>query len=368
MISLRKIISEKRSIVPDEKVKERSWVIVFRYNPQFQLLLVKDDEGGWSFPGGQLDNEETAEQAAWRELKEETGVNPEKMDFLKTIYHDKPNKLKVSHIFYTEVSRDTPLKARDDVEKSQWVDTTNNEILKKLSHPKKELIKLASKKVYDAKKEVKEHLYQAIALNLPVKNLSNNLLSEAKHKKTSNGYLIVFEGIDGGGKSTQRKLLKKWLENKKWKVTVSKWGTSPAISELLKKAKNEKWLTPILFSLLHASDMLWRYENEIQPALDKGHVVICDRYYYTSYVRDLLRGVNKKLLDEVYQKFLEPDLVIHFQVNPRLAIERLLKDKGFKWYSSGMDIGYHPNMEECALMYEVNMDKVYNVYICRKKY
>ena len=363
MISLKSIISERRATIPDDEIKERSWILVFRYNPHLEILLVKDEDDQWSFPGGQLDNEETAEEAAWRELKEETTIVPDKLHFLKTLYHDKPNKLKVSHVFYTEVPKSTTVKSKDDVEKSKWFPANKDFKLDGLSKPKKEMIDLASDKVYDAGKELKEQISEGLALGLPF----HQLLTEGKRKKTANGYLIVMEGIDGSGKTTQRKLLKKWLENKGWKVSVSKWGTSPSISELIKDGKEKRWLTPTLFSLLHASDMVWRYENEIKPALEKGHVVLCDRYYYTSYVRDSLRGVNKKLLDGIYENFVEPDLVIHFKVSPRLAVERLMRDKGFKWYSGGMDIGYHKNLEECALMYETNMDKAYDNVLSKAK-
>lgn len=363
MISLRSIITEKSSVIPEEDVKERSWVIVFRYNPDLEVLLVRNKEKEWEFPGGQLDKDESPEEAAWRELKEETSIVPEKLEFLKTVYHDKPNKLKVSHVFYAEVPKKVTVKAADDVEKSKWVSAIKCDEIEKLSTPKKDALRLCAEKIYSAKKELDEHIAGGISMGLPLQ-----LITEKKsHKKTQNGYLIVFEGIDGAGKTTQRRLLRKWLEGKGWKVTVSKWGTSPEISELIKNGKEQRWLTPTLFSLLNASDMVWRYENEIKPALDNGHVVICDRYYYTSYVRDSLRGVNKKILDHIYENFEEPDLVIHFKVPPRLAVERLLRDKGFKWYSSGMDIGYHSNLEECALIYETNMDKEYDEVLKKAK-
>lgn len=360
MISLRDIITEKRATIPDDEVKERSWILVFRYNPSLEILLARDDEGDWSFPGGQLNDREQAEDAAWRELKEETGISPEKLHFLKTIYHDKPNKLKVSHIFYTEVKKDIQLKALSDVEKLKWYRINE---LPNLSKPKQDAIASASEIVRNPKKELDEHisLFSAMGYTMP-----QFCLIEEK-KRTAKGFLIVFEGIDGVGKTTQRKNLKNWLENKGWKVTSSKWGASPTISKLIKIGKVKKWLSPMLFSLLNASDMIWRYENEIKPALDKGHIVLCDRYYYTSYVRDKLRGIQTEMLDHIYDNFMEPDLVVHFQVDPRMAVERLLRDKGFKWYSSGMDIGYSGDLEECALTYETNMDTEYRRLLPKSK-
>ena len=362
MISLRELlITEKRDIIPDEEVKERSWVVVLRYNPSLQVLLAKDEEGEWSFPGGQLDGKETPEDAAWRELEEETSLVPEKLDFLKTFYHDKPNKLKVSHVFCTEILKDVVLKAHSDAEKLKWFPIDNTPELKDLSRPKQDAIDLAVEKIHDPKKELKESISVGLSMGLPFE-----LLTEGK-RKTNSGYLIVMEGIDGSGKTSQRKILSKWLERKGWKVTVSKWGTSPQISELLKHGKQNKWLTPTLYSLLNASDMVWRYENEIRPALDRGHVVICDRYFYTSYVRDQLRGIKTEMLDEIYKGFAEPDLVLHFQVAPRLAVERLMRGKGFKWYNSGMDIGYDDDIEKCAFIYETNMHKAYSTFLPKVK-
>ena len=349
------LLNEKKAVIPDEDIKERSWIIVFRYNPSLEVLIVRDSDKRWTLPGGQLDNGETAEEAAYRELEEETGIVAKKLEFLKTIYHDKPNKLKVSNVYYTEISKTIKVRAGDDAEKSKWITPSEAKKLSDLSDPKVDVIKLAMEKVYDAGKELKETIELARSMGLPLQ-----LLTESKKKrKTNEGYLIVFEGIDGSGKTTARKKLKKWLEEKGWKVAVSKWGSSPEIAKLLKVGKQQKWLTPMLFSLLHASDMVWRHQNEIAPFLKKGHVVICDRYHYTSYVRDCLRGVDKKILDGIYKDFVEPDLLFHFKVSPRLAVERLLKDKGFKYYSSGMDIGYHKKMEECALVYEKKMDAEY---------
>lgn len=360
MTGLKHILSEKRATIPDEEVKERSWIVLFRKNPELEVLLVKDEDGKWSFPGGQLNTAETAEEAAWRELKEETSVVPDKLHFLKTIYHDKENKLKVSHVFYTEVDKDTKIKSASDVEKSKWYPAKEKIDLEGLSKPKKEAIEACVQRMYHYKEELKEALALVKKYNLPV------LLTEGK-KRTDSGFLVVMEGIDGAGKSTQCKALKKLLERKGWKVTMTEWNTSPHIAKAIRKGKKEKWLSPTLYSLLHASDMVWRYENVIKPALNEGHVVLCDRYHYTSYVRDQLRGMNKEVLDRIYENFAEPNMVLHFKVTPRMAVERLMQNRGFKWYSGGMDIGYSKNLEECASIYESQMDAAYGELLPKAK-
>src|ERR1035437_2649117 len=332
--------------------KARSFVAVFRYKPSLEVLLVKDRKGRWTMPGGQADTKETYNETAWRELEEETNIVP---DFIK--HWDKiEDEDKITHAYYGEVTDKQKAKSGTDAKGVKWSLVDKIDDVKDLKDFHKNIIKDISKEIYDVKKEIKEAMRHASKLNIPLSTFTNLLL---ERKRTIDGYLIVMEGIDGAGKSTQCDNLKNWLEDKGWKVTVSKWSNSPAISDAIKAGKKGRWLSPTLFCLLNASDMIWRYENIIKPALDKGHVVICDRFYYTSYVRDILRGVRKELLDEIYKNFPEPDLILHFIVPPDVAVARLLKDKGFKWYSAGRDIGYSENEEQSALKYEKEMDKIY---------
>lgn len=331
---------------PDGK-KARSFISVFRYKPSMEVLLVMDKKGRWTMPGGQLDMTENYEDAAWRELKEETGVVPKDLNHWKKIETED----KITDVYYTEITDKQKPKAGSDAKGVKWFSVDELDDVKEFH---KNTIRSIVKDVRDTKKEIKECMrFLKNKADISFKNLL------IERKKTVDGYLIVMEGIDGAGKSTQCDALEKWLHDKGWKVTVSKWNNSPHITDTIKKGKKEKWLSPTLFCLLNASDMVWRYENVIKPALEKGHVVICDRFYYTSYVRDSLRGVSEKLLDEIYSSFPEPDLLIHFSVPPELAMKRLMKDKGVKWYSAGMDIGYDKDEEKCALEYEKKMDGVY---------
>src|SRR5438045_4010610 len=100
------------------------------------------------------------------------------------------------------------------------------------------------------------------------------------------GALIAFEGSDGSGKTTQRKLFKAWLENMGEDVTVTKWNSSPLFKPLIKARKAARLLDPIDYSILHAADFRHRYETVIQPALEEGKVVIADRYAFTGISRD----------------------------------------------------------------------------------
>ncbi|HEX7141682.1 MAG TPA: hypothetical protein VF222_04315, partial [Nitrososphaeraceae archaeon] len=106
------------------------------------------------------------------------------------------------------------------------------------------------------------------------------------------GKLVVVEGIDGSGKSTQIRLLEKWLRFKNIPVFLTEWNSSEAIKDVTAKGKKKEKLTPTTFSLLHATDFADRYERNIFPLLRAGYVVLADRYIYTAYARDIVRGCS----------------------------------------------------------------------------
>src|SRR6266581_7678285 len=107
------------------------------------------------------------------------------------------------------------------------------------------------------------------------------------------GLLIAFEGMDGSGKTTQRKLLKTWLENMNEDVVTTKWNSSPLFKPLIKARKAARLLNPRDYSVLHAADFRHRYETVIQPSLREGKIVLADRYIFTGLARDVARGVSR---------------------------------------------------------------------------
>jgi dTMP kinase len=193
-------------------------------------------------------------------------------------------------------------------------------------------------------------------------NIKAQVAEILKQKKPKNkrGLLIVFEGIDGAGKSTQVDQLIKWLEKDQgYAVTYSKWNSSKLMKPVIDKAKDKRELTPLLYSLLHASDMVYRYNHEICPALAANKIVICDRYIYTSIVRDKARGVDVEFLNKIYKDFREPDILFHCVVPIHVAFGRLVKEKGLSYYGSGMDLNLADNREENYVKYEHILDKYY---------
>src|SRR3990172_1140987 len=110
------------------------------------------------------------------------------------------------------------------------------------------------------------------------------------------GALVVVEGIDGSGKSTQLYLLKRWLEINGYRIHFTEWNSSPLVKTATKRGKKQRLLTPVTYSLLHAADFADRCERQILPLLQGGYLVLADRYIYTAFARDVARGCSEKWL------------------------------------------------------------------------
>ncbi len=165
--------------------------------------------------------------------------------------------------------------------------------------------------------------------------------NKKSHKKSipMQGKLIVVEGIDGSGKSTQLRLLEKWLISKNIPVFFTEWNSSETVKQITKKGKKSGILTPITFSLLHATDFADRYERNILPLLQAGYIVLADRYVYTAYARDIVRGCNPNWVKKIYEFAMKPEIVFYFKVPIDIAVDRILSSRPkLKYYEAGMDL------------------------------
>jgi len=154
------------------------------------------------------------------------------------------------------------------------------------------------------------------------------------------GKLIVVEGIDGSGKSTQIDLLYKWLQTRGISVYFSEWNSSELVKSTTRLAKKEHMFTPTSFSLLQATDFADRWENHILPMLKAGVVVLADRYAFTAFARDVARGVDPTWVRNLYSFAPLPDKVIYFRVPLDVAVERITSARArIKYYEAGMDLG-----------------------------
>ncbi|MDA4127828.1 MAG: dTMP kinase, partial [Thaumarchaeota archaeon] len=153
------------------------------------------------------------------------------------------------------------------------------------------------------------------------------------------GKLIVVEGIDGSGKTTQLHLLDKWLRSLGLYVFFTEWNSSDVVKEITSKGKRKALLTPTTFSLLHATDFADRYERNISPLLEAGYFVLADRYVYTAFARDVVRGCTPAWVRKVYSFAVVPDVTFYFQVPPAVAMDRILEGRPkLKYYEAGMDL------------------------------
>ena len=160
------------------------------------------------------------------------------------------------------------------------------------------------------------------------------------HPRNYPGALVVVEGIDGSGKSTQLHLLKRWLEVGGYRTHFTEWNSSPLVATATKRGKKRRLLTPVTFSLIHAADFADRYERQILPLLRSGHLVLADRYVYTAYARDGARGCPSPWLRNLYRFATPPDIAFYFRAPLGIAIERILSGRPrLKFYEAGADLG-----------------------------
>lgn len=166
------------------------------------------------------------------------------------------------------------------------------------------------------------------------------------------GLLIVLEGTDGVGKSTQVNMLKDYVENQCFGCMSSEWKTSRLISNVINEAKDKNLLNTTTFSLLYAADYADRLENNIIPALKAGFVVILDRYVYTAYVRDSVRGHDINWVKKLYDYAPEPDLVFYLDVSVDVLLKRIIGSTGLDYYESGRDIGLSTDIYKSFEIYQ----------------
>ena len=170
------------------------------------------------------------------------------------------------------------------------------------------------------------------------------------------GRLIVVEGIDGSGKTTQLGLLAKWLTATGHHVSVTEWNSSALVNTAVRTGKKKNVLTPTTFSLLHATDFADRQLYKIIPPLKAGMNVLADRYAYTAFARDVARGVNRQWVRDLYSFAVRPDLVVYFRVPVDVALERLLARRiKLKFYEAGMDMGWSQHASESFRIFQTKV-------------
>ncbi len=174
------------------------------------------------------------------------------------------------------------------------------------------------------------------------------------------GLLIVIEGTDGSGKSTQLELLKKYIQAQSYGVMVSEWKTSRLIANVIDDAKDRNLLNATTYSLLYAADFADRLENQIIPALKSGFIVLLDRYYYTALARDVVRGQDIEWVKNLYDYAPEPDLVFYLDMPVDVLLKRIIGTTGLDFYESGRDVGFSTDFYKSFEIYQKKCLEQYN--------
>ena len=174
------------------------------------------------------------------------------------------------------------------------------------------------------------------------------------------GRLFIVEGIDGSGKSTQLDLLHKWLVSQGYLVVFSEWNSSPIVKGTTKRGKKRHLLSPMSFSLIHAADFANRIHAQILPALQAGAIVLADRYAYTAFARDAVRGVSRPWLHRLYSFAVKPTVAFYFDVPLEEAINRINEGRPMlKYYEAGLDMHLADDPEESFRIYQGLIQKEY---------
>ncbi|HZR20998.1 MAG TPA: dTMP kinase [Verrucomicrobiae bacterium] len=174
------------------------------------------------------------------------------------------------------------------------------------------------------------------------------------------GRLIVVEGADGSGRSTQIAQLVQWLEGCGHGTTQVGLKRSSLVSEELEQAQQGNILSRTTLSLFYATDFADQLENIILPALKAGFIVLADRYIYTLMARDMVRGMDQAWLKNLYGIALEPDAVFYLNVPPEELVQRsFAKNTALDYWESGMDLGLSRDMFDSFLKYQTAMQQTF---------
>ena len=176
------------------------------------------------------------------------------------------------------------------------------------------------------------------------------------------GKLIVVEGLDGSGKSTQIHLVYQWLNGLGCKAFFSEWNSSSIVKSATRRGKKKQLLTPTTFSLIHATDFADRYERQMLPMLEAGYIVLCDRYIYTSFARDAVRGCDSDWLRKLYWFARHPHITLYFRLPLETALGRILEGRPqLKYFEAGMDLNLSDDIYKSFRIFQGRVKEQYDV-------
>ncbi len=179
-------------------------------------------------------------------------------------------------------------------------------------------------------------------------------LPGATHKSLP-GKLIVLEGTDGVGRSTQVALLKEWLESEGYAVSATGLKRGKLAGKGIQQAMEGHTLSDTTMNLFYATDLVDRLERDIIPALRAGFVVLTDRYIYSVIARALVRGADPAWIRNVFGFALVPDIVFYLQADLTHLVPRVLNARGFDYWESGRDFMRGRDYYESFVEYQTRL-------------
>jgi dTMP kinase len=175
------------------------------------------------------------------------------------------------------------------------------------------------------------------------------------------GKLIVVEGADGSGRTTQIEFLRDWLHDNGYPTVEVGIKRSALAGRELAMAMRGHTLSPITFSLFYATDFADTLQHQIVPALRADFIVLADRYIYTLMARDMARGVDYEWVRDMYSYAIVPDAIFYFKVPPSVLAERTLRRSAvLDYWESGMDIGRAGTWYQSFIRYQKTIRKIFH--------
>lgn len=173
------------------------------------------------------------------------------------------------------------------------------------------------------------------------------------NREDIDGHLIVLEGTDGSGRSTQIALLTEWLEWQGFAVETMGLRRSALIGRDIDALLARNVVTRYTLALMYATDFYDQLESRIIPALRSGMVVLADRYAYTLIARAVVRGIDREYAHQLYTLALRPDLTFLLNVRPEIAFAReFKKSPAISYWEAGRDMHLSDDLYESFIQYQ----------------
>jgi dTMP kinase len=174
-------------------------------------------------------------------------------------------------------------------------------------------------------------------------------------KEGCEGRLIVIEGTDGCGRSTQASMLKQWLEVQGFAVLETGWTRSKLVGQAITDAKQGHSLHRLTYSLMYATDLADRLEYQVIPALRSGFLVLADRYIYTAIARGIARGADPQWLRDLFGFAVAPDLTFYLQLGVHDLVPRVLSAGKMNYWESGLDTNFGDDLYDSFIAYQTHL-------------